>query len=509
MLQWDVNKWYEGGDDMLFHMERDRLEKQGKEFIKTYKQIFHTFHTYEDFSGFYHDYEAIIGEFQKLQYFLTLVMTLDMSRDDVMREYQEVERIYHDMISDLEAIYFECDEDFVSNAESLAQAHRGEPYMYALAQWCRDIRRVMRAEDEGYDSIVMDIAETEREYMELYQLYRNSEITETVYQDWALSRYFTLLEMRADAADMLGYQSIFEEKMDAAHMDVCALDACFRVVEASKWQKNADKHEASWTSTPSTPDESIHIALSALSEWGFQDMKHFFEYMLESRRIDMDLSVNKRPQNITFCIHEMGEYISLNPSYTAEDRGLLLHELWHAYYGKQSQGQKKIEYTASVFSSEVAAAFGECILENFYKSEKYEKTYFSEFKELQRNFSERMELSYGVTQVERLIETEYLKGNITSVDDIQWILDQRPYGITAWEFLSIPQVFIHPYYMASYVFALLMGKYLFTRWDAETFTRFCSFGGAHSVVDIFREVGVDILDERVYSEAIALLYHNT
>lgn len=72
--------------------------------------------------------------------------------------------------------------------------------------------------------------------------------------------------MRADAADILGYQSIFEEKMDAAHMDVCALDACFRVVEASKWQKNADKHEASWTSTPSTPDESIHIALSALSE---------------------------------------------------------------------------------------------------------------------------------------------------------------------------------------------------------------------------------------------------
>lgn len=29
------------------------------------------------------------------------------------------------------------------------------------------------------------------------------------------------------------------------------------------------------------------------------------------------------------------------------------------------------------------------------------------------------------------------------------------------------------------------------------------------MVDIFREVGVDILDERVYSEAIALLYHNT
>lgn len=84
-----------------------------------------------------------------------------------------------------------------------------------------------------------------------------------------------------------------------------------------------------------------------------------------------------------------------------------------------------------MFSSEVAAAFGEFILENFYKSEKYEKTYFSEFKELQRNFSERMELSYGVTQVECLIETEYLKGNITSVDDIQWILDQRPYGITA------------------------------------------------------------------------------
>lgn len=56
-------------------------------------------------------------------------------------------------------------------------------------------------------------------------------------------------------------------------------------------------------------------------------MKHFFEYMLESRRIDMELSANKRPQNITFCIHEMGEYISLNPSYTAEDRGLLLHEL--------------------------------------------------------------------------------------------------------------------------------------------------------------------------------------
>lgn len=183
MLQWDVNKWYERGDDMLFHMERHRLEKQGKEFIKAHKQIFHTFHTYEDFSGFYQDYEAIIGEFQKLQYFLTLVMTLDMSRDDVMREYQEIERIYHDMISDLEAIYFECDEDFVSNAESLAQAHRGEPYMYALAQWCRDIRRVMRAEDEGYDSIVMDIAETEREYMELYQLYRNGEITETVYQD--------------------------------------------------------------------------------------------------------------------------------------------------------------------------------------------------------------------------------------------------------------------------------------------------------------------------------------
>lgn len=182
-LQWDVSKWHEGGDDMSFHMERDRLEKQGKEFIETHKQIFHTFHTYEDFSRFYEEYEAIIGGFQKLQYFLTLVMTLDMSRDDVMREYQKIERIHHDMIADLEAIYFECDEDFVNNAESLAQVHRGDPYMYALAQWCRDMRRVMGAEDEGYGIIVMDIAEAEREYMELYQLYMNGEITETVYRD--------------------------------------------------------------------------------------------------------------------------------------------------------------------------------------------------------------------------------------------------------------------------------------------------------------------------------------
>lgn len=76
--------------------------------------------------------------------------------------------------------------------------------------------------------------------------------------------------MRADAADMLGYRSIFEEKMDAAHMDMRALDACFQAMEASEWQKNThrqyDAQVISCPSTPSTPDESIHTVLSALSE---------------------------------------------------------------------------------------------------------------------------------------------------------------------------------------------------------------------------------------------------
>lgn len=99
--------------------------------------------------------------------------------------------------------------------------------MYALAQWCHDMRRAAEAEDEGHDIMLMEIAESEREYMECYQLYMNGEITESAYQECALSRYFELLEMRLDVANMLGYQSIFDEKMDAAHMDARALDACF------------------------------------------------------------------------------------------------------------------------------------------------------------------------------------------------------------------------------------------------------------------------------------------
>lgn len=112
-LSWDLTDWYEGVDDARFHAEKDRLETQGQQFIERYRQRFHTLHTYEDFSRFYREYEEIIGGFQKLQYFVTLSLTLDMNQDDALQAYQEIEMMIHALVSDLEAIYFECDEAFI------------------------------------------------------------------------------------------------------------------------------------------------------------------------------------------------------------------------------------------------------------------------------------------------------------------------------------------------------------------------------------------------------------
>ena len=269
-------------------------------------------------------------------------------------------------------------------------------------------------------------------------------------------------------------------------------------------------------------EEAIEIIKNAVAPLG-EEYVNLIQKAKDERWIDVFPNKNKRSGAFEINIYGYHPFVMLDYNYTLEDIFTLAHELGHAmhsYYSDKSQDFEKSQYT--IFVAEVASTTNEMLLLNYLlknantnkekevyynklfesvKSTIFRQTMFAEFEEQAHNLHE----SCGALSKDRLCQMYYQLNKDYFGDKVK-LLEEVQY-----EWARIPH-FFNSFYVYKYAIGLICALNFASKLSQDDkgvkekyINNFLCAGCSKKPVEILKEAGCDLFDEKTYQKTFDFL----
>ena len=266
-------------------------------------------------------------------------------------------------------------------------------------------------------------------------------------------------------------------------------------------------------------EEGIKIVNEALKPLGKEYLENF-NYLLNNRCVDVYPKNKKRSGAYQWGSYKVLPYVSLNYENNIDSVSTLAHEMGHAMHSYYSDKNQEFIYAQyPIFLAEIASTVNEILLSEYLINnttnedekeyylieflDKFKATVFRQvmFAEFESEIHKKYENGESLT-MELLCDT-YLKLNKKHFSPVIKVDDTIKY-----EWARIPH-FYTPFYVYKYatgfISALIIAdKLLHTDDFINKYMLFLKSGGSKYPLDLLKEIGIDLTDEKVINRAFEI-----
>jgi oligoendopeptidase F len=230
----------------------------------------------------------------------------------------------------------------------------------------------------------------------------------------------------------------------------------------------------------------------------------------------LDSEVRKGKQDGAFCASvnpEMTPWVKLNYQGQADDVATMAHELGHAIHAMLAEKHSVFTFQACLPLAETASTFGEMILvDRLLAGEKDEAVRRDMlFRQIDDAYATIMRQAYFALFEKQA--HEMVAGN-ASVDDLSAAYFENlkeQFGDSVelsdefkWEWVSVPHIYLTPFYVYAYAFGQLLVLSLYQQYKAEgeafkpRYVRLLAAGGSQAPAKICADAGIDIRSDKFW-----------
>lgn len=269
-----------------------------------------------------------------------------------------------------------------------------------------------------------------------------------------------------------------------------------------------------------TFDESKDIVLGVFKDFD-QDFHDFAKRMFDKNHVHSEVQKGKRGG--AFCssvLPEVDPYVLLNFVGKYNDVSTMAHELGHAIHDMIASDKSIFDWHSSLPMAETASIFSEMLLE----SNLLEKGLPKDEKinllatQLDGVYASIIRQAYFVIFEKKAHELIENGATISELNDVYMDLLKEQFGdsveveeIFKHEWKYIPHIYYTPFYCYAYAFGnlLVLALYKMYKDEGESFVpkykKILSYGGGEAPVNILKEVGIDIKDEKFWQGGFDLI----
>jgi len=362
-------------------------------------------------------------------------------------------------------------------------------------------------------------------YQELFRVYGEQknvigEMYKTLVSDWkneglSLRRYASPLSVRNVANDIP--DEAVETLLATCRSNAPLFQQYFRLKARLLGLRSLSRYDIYAPVTTSKVTHSFDKALSIV----FESYEQFSPTLAErAKRVwrERHLDAQSRPGKIggAFCysVHPtMTPYVLLNYTGQARDIATLAHELGHAVHSMLAERHSILTFHSSLPLAETASVFGEQLLSETLLRREGRK------RERQALLVAQLDDLYAtILRQAFFVEFEKAAHHVieegATVDDLgrsyqQFLKKQFGRAITVpeefqWEWLTIPHIFVSPFYCYAYSFGNLLVLALYQQYKKEgeafvpKYLTLLGAGGSRSPESVLRPLGIDIRSEKFW-----------
>ncbi len=270
-----------------------------------------------------------------------------------------------------------------------------------------------------------------------------------------------------------------------------------------------------------TKEEAHDLIVQALQPLGEDYLAHF-EAILQGHTVDFYSNVGKYTGAYHWGCYDSPSYVLLNFDGTFDEVSTFAHEMGHAVHSMYSKENNPYLYSSyEIFLAEIASTVNEtflCFYQLDHAKKKNEKIYYlcefldrvkatiyrqTMFAEFERIMSEKMQKKESLTEevfseVYYQLNQQYFKDSVIIDPEIRY------------EWMRIPH-FYTPFYVYQYATGLISAlcivkNILSGEKDArEKYLRFLKGGDSKDVLDLLKDVGVDLTTKKPFEQAFSLI----
>jgi len=301
----------------------------------------------------------------------------------------------------------------------------------------------------------------------------------------------TLLEVSKENTDI--FQRYFKLKAKLLRMDkLRRYDIYAPVSEASK--------EYDF-------DYAVKLVLNSFVEFN-PKVGNLAKRIFDEKHIDSEVRPNKRSG--AFCSSAdpaISPFVHVSYNKKVSDITTLAHELGHAIHAMLAEHHNVFNFHSTLPLAETASTFSELLLVDKLLEEESDEDVIKNilFQQISDSYATIMrQIFFALFEVEahsmikndasvEELNTAYMKNLSLHFGDSVEISDEFK-----WEWISIPHIYVYPFYVYAYSFGKLLVLSLYKQFKKEgqsfisPYLEILSSGGSASPVDILGKAGVDI-----------------
>jgi oligoendopeptidase F len=254
-------------------------------------------------------------------------------------------------------------------------------------------------------------------------------------------------------------------------------------------------------------DEAANLVLKVFNDFD-PKLKELAKRVLDQNHLDSEIRQNKRGG--AFCSSsdpELTPYVLVNYNGKADDIATLAHELGHAIHAMLAENHNVFNYHSSLPLAETASTFSEMLLIDELLATETDEEVRRDilFGQIADNYATIMrqiffalfekEAHNLITEdvsVDRLCE-KYMENLKLQFGDSLELSDEF-----RWEWVSIPHLYLYPFYVYAYSFGQLLVLSLYQQYKNEgksfiaRYLEMLAAGGSKSPVDILDRAGFNV-----------------
>jgi oligoendopeptidase F len=358
-----------------------------------------------------------------------------------------------------------------------------------------------------------------RAYQELYRVYgEDGPILGQIYQ--ALVRDFN-----NENKDLRGYATpiswrnlgndvpdeVVDTLLDVAQQNTSIFQRYFQL--KAKWLKipQLRRYDIYAPVTSSDKEYDFNYAVNLVEETFREFSPRVADLairVLKENHLDSEVRANKRSG--AFCFYsdpKMTPYVLVNYNKKFTDVSTLAHELGHAIHTMLAEHHNIFDFHASLPLAETASTFSEMLLTDKVLNQENDENIrldilFSQIAESYATIMRQIFFALFEREAHTMIVNDasvdelsdaYLKNLKNQFGDSIELSEEFK-----WEWVSIPHIYITPFYVYAYSFGQLLVLALYKQYKTEgaafkdKFLEILSAGGSASPIDILAKAGVDI-----------------
>jgi oligoendopeptidase F len=230
----------------------------------------------------------------------------------------------------------------------------------------------------------------------------------------------------------------------------------------------------------------------------------------------MDSEIRQGKQTGAFCaglLPQLTPWVKLNFQGKADDVATMAHELGHAVHAMLADGHTTFTFHSSLPLAETASTFAEMVLIDRLLAEEKDPAVQRDilFRQVDDAYATIMRQAYFALFEKQAHE---MVAQNASVDEIAAAYQENlkeQFGDAIelsdefkWEWVSIPHIYLTPFYVYAYAFGQLLVFSLYRQFQQEgeafkpRYIKILSAGGSQAPAQILAEAGIDIRSDKFW-----------